>query len=64
MDKAGRLLIPAKLRREMDLSPGDPVILETSEGTLRVRSYRKSIEDAQAIIRRYIPDLTARWSTS
>jgi AbrB family transcriptional regulator (stage V sporulation protein T) len=56
VDKAGRLLIPAKLRREMDLSPGDPVILEASEGALRVRAYRKAIEDAQAIIRRYIPD--------
>jgi AbrB family looped-hinge helix DNA binding protein len=56
MDKAGRLLIPARMRRQLGLRPGDPVILEAGETGLQVRPYRKAIEEAQAIIRKYIPD--------
>jgi AbrB family looped-hinge helix DNA binding protein len=56
IDKAGRILIPAKLRRELNIEPGDPVVLETSGDELHVRPYRQAIREAQAIIRKYIPD--------
>jgi AbrB family looped-hinge helix DNA binding protein len=56
IDKAGRILIPAKLRAELNVGPGDPVVLETSGDELRVRPYRLAIPEAQAIIRQYIPD--------
>ncbi|MGH6944886.1 MAG: AbrB/MazE/SpoVT family DNA-binding domain-containing protein [Geminicoccaceae bacterium] len=58
VDRAGRVLIPAKLRRQLGLSPGDAVILEIREGSLEVRSYKRAIEEAQAIIRKYVPDPT------
>jgi hypothetical protein len=32
------------------------VVLEIKGNELRVRPYKKAIEEAQAIIRRYIPD--------
>jgi AbrB family looped-hinge helix DNA binding protein len=56
IDKAGRILIPAKLRAELNVEPGDPVVLETSGDELRVRPYRLAIREAQAIVRKYIPD--------
>jgi AbrB family looped-hinge helix DNA binding protein len=56
IDKAGRVLIPAKLRNELELGPGDPVVLETTDDELHVRPYKKAIREAQAIIRKYIPD--------
>ncbi|HZA65329.1 MAG TPA: AbrB/MazE/SpoVT family DNA-binding domain-containing protein [Geminicoccaceae bacterium] len=56
IDKAGRILIPSKLRAELRVGPGDPVVLETSADELHVRPYRKAIREAQAIIRKYIPD--------
>ena len=56
LDKAGRLLIPAKLRSELKLGPGDPVVLETKGDELLVRPYNQAIREAQAIIRKYIPD--------
>jgi AbrB family looped-hinge helix DNA binding protein len=56
IDKAGRILIPAKLRTELNVGPGDPVVLETSGDELHVRPYRQAIREAQAIIRKYIPD--------
>jgi AbrB family looped-hinge helix DNA binding protein len=56
IDKAGRVLIPAKLRKELAMGPGDQVILETRRDELRVRPYRTAVREAQAIIRKYIPD--------
>ena len=56
IDRAGRILIPAKLRAELNVRPGDPVILETRGDELHVRPYRQAIREAQAIIRKYIPD--------
>ena len=56
IDRAGRILIPAKLRTEINLRPGDPVVLETKGDELHVRPYRQAIREAQAIIRKYIPD--------
>jgi AbrB family looped-hinge helix DNA binding protein len=56
IDKVGRILIPAKMRTELDLEPGDPVVLEATGQELRVRPYKQAIREAQAIIRKYIPD--------
>ena len=56
IDKAGRILIPSKLRTELRVAPGDPVVLDTRGDELRVRPYRQAIREAQAIIRKYIPD--------
>jgi len=56
IDRAGRILIPAKLRTEINVRPGDPVVLETKGDELHVRPYRQAIREAQAIIRKYIPD--------
>ena len=56
IDRAGRILIPAKLRTEINVRPGDPVVLETKGDELHVRPYRQAIREAQAIIRKHIPD--------
>lgn len=56
IDETGRILIPAKLRTELNVRPGDPVVLETKGDELHVRPYRQAIREAQAIIRKYIPD--------
>ena len=50
IDRAGRILIPAKLRMEINVRPGDPVVLETKGEELHVRPYRQAIRGAQAII--------------
>jgi AbrB family looped-hinge helix DNA binding protein len=56
IDKTGRILVPAKLRTELNVRPGDAVILETRGDELHVRPYRHAVREAQAIIRKYIPD--------
>jgi bifunctional DNA-binding transcriptional regulator/antitoxin component of YhaV-PrlF toxin-antitoxin module len=51
--EGGKLAIPASMRREMRIAPGDTVIVELfSDSELRVRSFASAIREAQEIVRR------------
>jgi bifunctional DNA-binding transcriptional regulator/antitoxin component of YhaV-PrlF toxin-antitoxin module len=52
----GRLTIPRPLLDELDLSVGDPVVLEVEAGELRLRSQKRAIADIQALVRQYVPE--------
>jgi len=53
--EGGRLVIPAEFRRKLGLNPGDSVVIDITNGALRVRSLRAAVQRAQALVRRYIP---------
>jgi bifunctional DNA-binding transcriptional regulator/antitoxin component of YhaV-PrlF toxin-antitoxin module len=52
------------LRRELNVGPGDAVMLVTRGEELHVRPYRQAIREAQAIIRTYIPGRERSSSTN
>ena len=52
----GRIVIPARLRKELGLRTGDRVILDIDDGALRVRSLAGAIGRAQELVAQYIPD--------
>ncbi|PZT91384.1 MULTISPECIES: AbrB/MazE/SpoVT family DNA-binding domain-containing protein [unclassified Sphingomonas] len=54
--EGGKLVIPAAMRRELGISSGDTVIVDIDHGALRVRSIGKALENARAILRRYVPE--------
>jgi len=51
-------VIPAEFRRQLDLQPGAEVLLDVTDGELRIRSLRWAIERAQALVRRHVPEGT------
>ena len=53
IDPQGRLLIPAELRRQLEIEPGDRVVLRIVDGELLVTSIRAGIRRAQALNRKY-----------
>lgn len=53
--KAGRLVIPAELRRALELKPGTEVVLNVDEAGLHLRSRRQALARAQALVRRHVP---------
>ncbi len=55
MTEGGRLVIPAELRRELALQPGDSVVLDVADGVLRVRPLRRAVEQARGLLRQYLP---------
>ncbi|WP_242417583.1 AbrB/MazE/SpoVT family DNA-binding domain-containing protein [Sphingomonas panni] len=54
--EGGKLVIPAIMRRELGISAGDTVLVDIDHGELRVRSINKALENARAILRRYVPE--------
>jgi len=53
IDKQGRLVIPADMRRQMGLEDGGPVTLTLEGDQLRVSTVVAGIRQAQAIARKY-----------
>jgi AbrB family looped-hinge helix DNA binding protein len=57
----GRVVIPAAVRKALDLRPGDELILRVEDGELRLSTRRQALPRARRMIREYIPsdeDLT------
>jgi bifunctional DNA-binding transcriptional regulator/antitoxin component of YhaV-PrlF toxin-antitoxin module len=46
----GRLLIPAKLRKELNLMDGKTVLIESHKTELRIKPVRKAIQEAREIL--------------
>ena len=51
----GRVVIPAELRRQLGLQPGAEVMLDVTDGELRIRSMQRAIELAQALVHSVVP---------
>jgi bifunctional DNA-binding transcriptional regulator/antitoxin component of YhaV-PrlF toxin-antitoxin module len=52
MDRAGRILIPLKLRRELGLTEDSALILRVEDGELRIHSVEQALRRAQARLSR------------
>jgi AbrB family looped-hinge helix DNA binding protein len=50
----GRIVIPAAIREEMGLRPGDSVVLTLEDGILHVESYRSVIRKVQDEMQKYV----------
>ena len=49
----GRILIPAQCRQELDLSPGDEVVIIVEEGIAQLFNVKYAIRYAQAVIKQH-----------
>jgi AbrB family transcriptional regulator (stage V sporulation protein T) len=63
VEKSGRILIPAPVRRQLGLKEGESeVLVEVDQTGLKVSTRRQIIERSREMLRKYIPegtDLTA-----
>lgn len=55
VDRAGRILIPAELRRKLGIEPGAELIARLENHELRLYTLDEAIRHAQEIVRRYVP---------
>ncbi len=57
----GRLVLPAELRRQLDLREGDRLILTVeADGSLRLVSAREAARRARGLLRQMLPHLEGR----
>ena len=54
--EGGRVVVPARYRKELGLKPGDDVILVLEDGEVRITTVKQAIRRAQQIVRRYVPE--------
>lgn len=55
MNENGRIVIPAEIRQQMGLSPGETLHLKLEGETLKIESNRARIRRVQESLRRLIP---------
>lgn len=57
----GRLVLPAAVRRRLDLNEGDRLILTVeADGVLRLVSAREAARHGRGLLRELLPDLAGR----
>ena len=56
VDDAGRLLIPAEIRKALGIEPGKYVVMRVEDNELRIWTFDETIRRVQESVRRYIPE--------
>jgi AbrB family looped-hinge helix DNA binding protein len=56
LTKNGRLLLPAKFRKALDLRPGDELILRLEKDSIQVIPLQQAVAQAQKLVRKYVHD--------
>jgi AbrB family looped-hinge helix DNA binding protein len=54
MNNNGRIVIPAQIRRQLGLQPGDTVLLSVEGDVLKVEAHRNRIRKVQESMRQFI----------
>jgi AbrB family looped-hinge helix DNA binding protein len=53
INEQGRLLIPAEIRRKMNIKPGETVLMDFEDGILKIESHRARIRRIQEEFKKY-----------
>ena len=52
----GRVVIPAKFREALGVDIGDDMVIELTNGELRLRSFDAVLKRVQETVRQYVPE--------
>jgi AbrB family looped-hinge helix DNA binding protein len=55
VDSAGRIVLPAQVRKELGLQPGSEVIVRFEDGELHITTRKAELRKVQEMVRKYIP---------
>ena len=55
MSEGGRVVVPAEIRRAMQISDGDTGLWELVDGTARMTTQRERIRQLQLYVRQFVP---------
>jgi AbrB family looped-hinge helix DNA binding protein len=53
--KGGRIVVPAKMRKALQMQAGDEIVMRIENGSIRVIPLRQAVKLAQRAVRRYVP---------
>jgi AbrB family looped-hinge helix DNA binding protein len=53
--KGGRLVVPAKIRKALNINAGDQVVMRLEDDSIRLIPVQQAIALAQKSVKRYVP---------
>jgi AbrB family looped-hinge helix DNA binding protein len=56
INKSGRLILPAKMRKALEIQPGDELVIRIEGGSIRIIPLQQAIKMAQKSVRKYVPE--------
>ena len=56
ISKNGRIVLPAKLRRALEIRAGDEIVMRLENGAIRIIPLRQAVNLAQKAVRQYVPE--------
>ncbi len=59
ISKSGRIVLPARLRKALEIQPGDEIVMRLENGSIRLIPLRQAVALAQKSVRRYVPKGTS-----
>ena len=59
ISKGGRIVLPAKLRKALEIQAGDDVVMQLENGSIRMIPLRQAVNLAQKAFRQYVPKGTS-----
>jgi len=55
MSRNGRIVVPVKLRRALEIQPGDEIVMRLENGSIRMIPLRQAVNLAQKAVQQYVP---------
>ena len=55
----GRFVLPAKLRKELQIKAGDEIVLRLENGSIRLVPLHQAVLMAQLSVKKYVPEGTS-----
>jgi len=56
ISKSGRIVLPVRLRRALDIQAGDEIVMRLENGSIRLIPLRQAVSLAQKTVRQYVPE--------
>jgi AbrB family looped-hinge helix DNA binding protein len=56
ISRNGRIVVPAQLRKALEIQAGDEILLRLENDTIRLIPLRQAVEMAQKTVRQYVPE--------
>ena len=57
--RGGRIVLPARLRKALEIQVGDEVVLRLEDGSIRLIPLRQAVAFAQKAVRQFVPKGTS-----
>jgi AbrB family looped-hinge helix DNA binding protein len=55
ISKSGRIVLPAKLRKALEIQAGDELVMRLENGSIRMIPLWQAVNLAQKAVRQYVP---------